>query len=80
MSSQEQFPLEWAQIQMPMKINPKEIKTSKLEILLEEINPEKSNGPGDKHSAVLNRLSKELAEPLTRIFKSSILFGEVPND
>ena len=32
------------------------------------------------HPAVLYKLSTEWAGPLTRIFKSNILFGEVPNE
>ena len=59
---------------------PNEIKPRKVKILLKEINPKKSNGPDGIHPSVLNKLSKELAEPLTRKFKSSILFGEVRND
>ena len=58
---------------------PKWNKIKQIGNSFEKINPKKSNGPDGIHPSVLNKLSKELAEPLTIIFKSIILFGEVPN-
>ena len=63
-----------------MAFDPNALNKDQLENLLKAMNPEKSNGPDDIHPAILNKSSRELAEPLTRTFKSRLLFGEVPNE
>ena len=63
-----------------MTFDPNALNKDQVANLLKEANPEKSNGSNDIHPAVLNKLSRELAQPLTGIFRSSFLSGEVPND
>ena len=63
-----------------MAFDPNDLNKDQVENLMKAINPEKSNGPDDIHPAILNKLSRELAKPLTGIFRSSLLSGEVPND
>ena len=48
--------------------------------LLQELNPHKACGPDEITPMVLKTLATEIAPILTRIFKSSIETGEVPED
>jgi hypothetical protein len=51
-----------------------------IEKKLKELNPNKAQGPDEIPARVLKELSKELATPISMIFKSSLEKGEVPRD
>ena len=56
------------------------ITSNGVKLQLEKLKPNKAAGPDRLSPKVLQKLSGELAEPLTLIFKKSLKEGVVPQD
>ena len=57
-----------------------EISVEAVEKKLKELNPQKAQGPDKIPPKVLKEISKEIAYPLTKLFKKSIFKGQIPED
>ena len=49
-------------------------------LLLRNINPSKTAGPGSIHGTVLKNCASILAKPLSIMFNISYITGSIPND